>query len=69
MSESVKDTVGTTWGGTGITDVDLRFSGVRRKTIKTRQVSASLTPGFNVPYLDTFRLSILSALFVQRLQR
>jgi len=36
---------------------------------KTRLVSSTVTPGFNVPFLDTFRLSILSSLFVQRTMR
>lgn len=35
----------------------------------TRIVSGALTPGFNVPFMDTFRLSILSALTIQRVKR
>jgi len=39
--------------------------GTATYTIKTRAVSSSVTVGANVPYLDTFRLSILGALWVQ----
>jgi hypothetical protein len=35
-------------------------------TSKTRLVSDVVTAGVNIPYLDMFRLSILSALFVQK---
>lgn len=44
-------------------------SGTFRRTRKTRIVSSWVTPGLNVPFIDTFRLSILSALFVQRMNR
>lgn len=69
MSEVVVNTVAGRADGSGISDLKIEISGVRQMTTKTRQVSSSITPGFNVPYLDTWRLSILSALFVQRLQR
>jgi hypothetical protein len=45
------------------------YSGVYIETIKNRTISGSLTPGFNMPFLDMFRLSILSSLFVQRFKR
>ena len=45
------------------------LSGAFEASTKTRSVSGSLTPGFNVPFLDTFRLSILGALFTQRTMR
>lgn len=38
-------------------------------TYKTRIVSGALTPGFHVPFIDTSRLSILSALTIQRVKR
>jgi len=52
--------------GTGVTG-NIALSGSVTWTHKTRTVSGVVTPGFNVPYLDTFRLSILAALFAQRL--
>lgn len=53
--------------GEGTSNVNI--SGSYFKSVKTRNVSGSLTSGFNMPYVDMFRLSILSALTVQRLQR
>jgi len=43
-------------------------SGVFIETRKTRVVSGAVVPGFNVPFLSTFRLSILAALGVQRIR-
>jgi hypothetical protein len=39
------------------------------RSMKTRSVSSVVTVGVNMPYIDMFRLSILSALFVQRFVR
>jgi len=36
---------------------------------KTRQLSTVVSPGFNMPFLDVFRLSILGSLTVQRIPR
>jgi len=47
----------------------LEWTGVYTAVTKTRIVSGSLTPGFNMPFLDMFRLSVLGALFVQRTLR
>lgn len=44
-------------------------SGQHTFTQRSRSVSGVLTPGFNLPYLDGFRLSILGALAGQRLGR
>lgn len=40
--------------------------GSATRTIKTRQVSSSVSVGVNMPYLDMSRLSVLGALFSQR---
>jgi hypothetical protein len=53
----------------GIKECTVRSTGFARYSLKTRVVSGSSTPGFNVPYLDTFRLSILGALTIQRFKR
>jgi hypothetical protein len=50
-------------------DAHLSISGSAKRTLKTRIVSGSVTPGFNMPYLDMFRLSILGALSIQRYKR
>lgn len=44
-------------------------SGVATKSFKSRVVAGALTPGFNMPYLDISRLSILGSLAAQRLIR
>lgn len=45
--------------------------GTATNSLKTRVTASSAIPaaGFNVPYLDTWRLSILGALAIQRFQR
>lgn len=44
-------------------------SGFYQKTTRTRSASSgTLTPGFNMPYLDMSRLSILGSLFIQRMR-
>jgi hypothetical protein len=45
---------------------NLTHSGVATRTIRQRSVSSTVTAGVNMPYLDMFRLSILSSLFAQR---
>lgn len=47
----------------------VRLVGVYSWITKTRVVSSVPTLGFNVPFVDTNRLSILSSLFVQRFVR
>lgn len=49
----------------GVT-ANIALEGALIRKRMTRTVSTLATPGLNVPYLDTFRLSILSALFAQR---
>jgi hypothetical protein len=41
-------------------------SGQAKSTYKGRILSGALTVGFNMPYIDMFKLSILTALFVQK---
>jgi len=50
----------------GSNETKLSHAGVAIRTLKTRIVSTSVVAGVNMPMLDMFRLSILSALFVQR---
>jgi hypothetical protein len=45
---------------------NLEPAGFLRYKRMTRAVSSSVTPGVNMPYLDMFKLSILSSLFVQK---
>jgi hypothetical protein len=51
---------------TNATRFALMSSGQLTYTAKTRSVASAPIVGFNMPYLDMFRLSILTALFVQR---
>ena len=53
----------------GTTEFSVVGSGSRTYSSKTRIVSGALTPGFNMPYLDMSRLSVLSALAIQRIKR
>lgn len=69
MSESVRHYRATSVQFTNASNVSLFWRGSYRATTKTRIVSGSLVPGFNVPFLDTFRLSILGALATQRFWR
>lgn len=41
-------------------------TGKATRVVRTRQVSSTVTAGVNMPYLDMFRLSILSSLFAQK---
>ncbi len=41
-------------------------SGMAKHTYKNRILSGALTVGFNMPYISMFKLSILTALFVQK---
>jgi len=43
-------------------------TGSFKRVQKTRVVSGALTPGFNMPYLDMSRLSVLGALAIQRIK-
>lgn len=48
----------------------LSANGQYSESIKTRLVgTGSILPGFNMPFLDMSRLSVLGSLFVQRLKR
>lgn len=48
---------------------DVYQSGAYMVARKTRTIGTTVLPGVNVPYLDTFRLSILGALATQRFWR
>lgn len=49
---------------------NVQASGTLQKTVRTRIVgSGVLTPGFSIPFLDMDRLSVLSALAIQRFKR
>lgn len=52
----------------GFTESSVEIKGLRYRTLRSRTVSSSVTPGFNMPYLDMSKLSVLGALFVQRLR-
>jgi len=55
--------------GVSVTNVfshSLSTKGTAKRVLKSRSVSSTVTAGANIPYLDMFRLSILSALFVQK---
>jgi hypothetical protein len=69
MSESKRIYIARPITSQGAKDSTLRATGAFTATTKTRIVSSVVTAGFNVPFLDTFRLSILGALFTQRLKR
>jgi len=56
-----------TLGGTSRGTVNLYGSYIN--TSKRRVVSGSIVPGFKLPYISSFRLSILGSLFVQRFAR
>jgi hypothetical protein len=45
---------------------DLRFNDGATRTLRTRVVATDVTAGVNMPLWDMFKLSILSALFVQK---
>lgn len=48
---------------------DLQASGAFSHTTKSRIVgSSTILPGFNMPYLDMSKLSVLASLFVQRMR-
>lgn len=47
----------------------VHISGVATYSAKTRLVSGTITPGFNMPLLDMSKLSILGSLFAQRFLR
>ncbi len=53
-------------GATNTVDDKLVADGKLIRSLKTRVVSNTVTVGFNMPYLDMFRLSIAGALFTQR---
>lgn len=66
MSEAVATYV---VGGCSVTEAkssSLSATGKVTRTVKTRSVSSSVVAGANVPFVDPFRLSILSSLFIQR---
>lgn len=52
-----------------VASCDIQVGGEYRYTSKRRALSGGVIPGFKLPYLDSFRLSILSALYVQRFVR
>ena len=66
MSEVVHQVKPTTVTYTGNGHGTVRLHGERRMTHKTRIVSGALTPGFNMPFMDISRLSVLGALAFQR---
>lgn len=63
-AEATYSSAGVSW--TNTKGGSLSHSGVATRTVRTRTVSSTVTAGANMPYLDMFRLSILSALFVQK---
>jgi hypothetical protein len=44
----------------------LNVSGLATRTVKARYVGGTVVPGFNMPFLDMSRLSVLGALGIQR---
>lgn len=69
MSESVWESFPGTPIGSGTTLNTVLAKGSHKSTTKTRLVSGALTVGFNMPYLDMSRLSVVAALFAQRTLR
>jgi len=69
MSESARHYRASGFSITNGANLSLFWAGTYSAVTKTRIVSGALTPGFNVPFLDTFRLSILGALATQRFWR
>lgn len=69
MSESIRSYTPKAVTYRGCSSPNVSASGSYTRSEKTRLVSSTISAGFNVPYLDTFRLSILGALFVQRAKR
>lgn len=68
MSESRRIYVANGVASIGLLKNGVVHTGAASTTEKTRIVSGSVTPGFSMPFLDMFRLSILGALFTQRLK-
>jgi len=69
MSESSRYAVPVNTKQVLLHDCNVTFEGFDTCTTKQRTVSGSVTPGFNMPYLDMSRLSVLGALAVQRIKR
>lgn len=56
-------------GGNSLDKSDVTLGGAYTYTSKRRSLSGGVVPGFKIPFIGVFRLSILTALFVQRFQR
>jgi len=53
----------------GLKEHDVQVAGAFGNVIKTRTVSNGVAAGFNLPFMDGFKASILGALFAQRTMR
>ena len=69
MSEVVVTMVPGVPRGVDCHEFKVTASGEFTATTKTRIVSGSLTPGFNMPLWDISKLSVLVALATQRIKR
>jgi hypothetical protein len=69
MNETKVYCVGGMVSSRNTTNCGVTVSGTYSQTTKTRGVSGGLTPGFNLPFVGLFRLSILGSLYVQRFAR
>lgn len=69
MNELTETTAPVTVKTVNCSTNSVAVSGFYRRTVKTRAVFGSATPGFSVPFLGARRLSVLGSLFVQRFTR
>lgn len=69
MNELVADCVPQAVSPTNCASCTVAQGGAYRLTIRSRTISGGDTPGFNMPFMDVFKLSILGSLFVQRFVR
>jgi hypothetical protein len=69
MSQVTLTTSAGTFEAIGVKSQDLHHIGYSTYSRKTREVSGVMTPGFNMPFMDMSRLSVLGALVAQRLRR
>lgn len=69
MSESKVTVSPMTAIPTNVASCSIRLDGSTTYSSKQRQLGSAVAPGFNMPFLDVFKLSILSALTVQRIPR
>ena len=66
MSQAVAELRASSVSAANTSSDKLVCQGTATLTLKTRQVSTSVSVGSNIPYMDMSRLSVLGALFVQR---